>query len=106
VQPPEDGGVPEGHEIKGNVQSMLFHEPGSRYYRATKAEVWFDTAEAAEAAGFTKPGASKTSADADENGTAEDAEQETDVNKSAEGSASDEADAPRGGSEADDEGAV
>lgn len=58
VQPPEGGGVPEGHEIKGNIQSMLFHEPGSRYYRATKAEVWFDSAESAEAAGFTKPGAS------------------------------------------------
>ncbi len=63
VLPPEDGGVPEGHEIKGNIQSMLFHEPGSRYYRATKAEVWFDSAESAEAAGFTKPGASKDAGD-------------------------------------------
>jgi large subunit ribosomal protein L22 len=106
VQPPEDGGVPEGHEIKGNIQSMLFHEPGSRYYRATKAEVWFDSAESAEAAGFTKPGASKEAAKDDKNGPADDAAQETDVNTAAEGSASDEADASRGESEADDEGAV
>jgi large subunit ribosomal protein L22 len=106
VQPPEDGGVPEGHEIKGNIQSMLFHEPGSRYYRATKAEVWFDSAESAEAAGFTKPGATKEAAKDDKNGPADDAAQETDVNTTAEGSASDEADASRGKGEADDEGAV
>ena len=35
---------------------MLYHTPDSRYYKVTKAEVWFDTEEHAEAAGFSKPG--------------------------------------------------
>jgi large subunit ribosomal protein L22 len=66
AEPLDDGEMPDGHEIKGNAQSMLFHEPGSRYYKATKAEVWFDSVESAEAAGFSKPGANKAeAADAD-----------------------------------------
>ncbi len=59
VQATEDGEMPEGYPIKGNAGSMLYHEPGTRYYKATKAEVWFDSAESAEAAGFAKPGAKK-----------------------------------------------
>ena len=35
---------------------MLYHEPDGRWYDATVAEVWFRTAEAAQAAGFTKAG--------------------------------------------------
>ena len=31
---------------------MKFHEPTSPWYARTKAEVWFRSAEAAEAAGF------------------------------------------------------
>ncbi len=59
--------MPEGYPIKGNAQSMLYHEPDSRYYKATKAEVWFDTVESAEAAGFSKPGAdTEEAADADD----------------------------------------
>jgi len=66
AEPLDDGEMPDGYEIKGNAQSMLFHEPGSRYYKATKAEVWFDSVESAEAAGFSKPGANKEeAADAD-----------------------------------------
>ena len=66
AEPLNDGEMPGGYEIKGNAQSMLFHEPGSRYYEATKAEVWFDSVESAEAAGFSKPGANKEeAADAD-----------------------------------------
>jgi large subunit ribosomal protein L4 len=57
ARPLADGSEPAGHPIKGNAQSMLYHEPGTRYYKQTKAEVWFDTAESAEAAGFSKPGA-------------------------------------------------
>ena len=56
--PDEDGNAPEGFEIKGNAQSMLYHTPDSRYYKATKAEVYFDTVENAEAAGFSAPGSS------------------------------------------------
>jgi large subunit ribosomal protein L22 len=56
--PDEDGNAPEGFEIKGNAQSKLYHTPESRYYKATKAEVYFDSVESAEAAGFTAPGSS------------------------------------------------
>ena len=51
--PLDDGSAPEGYEIKGNADSMLYHVPGSRYYKATKAEVYFATVEDAEAAGFS-----------------------------------------------------
>jgi large subunit ribosomal protein L22 len=56
VMPDADGNGPDTHPIKGNADSMLYHTPDSRYYKVTKAEVWFDTEENAEAAGFAKPG--------------------------------------------------
>jgi large subunit ribosomal protein L22 len=56
VLPDADGNGPDSHPIKGNADSMLYHTPDSRYYKVTKAEVWFDTEENAEAAGFAKPG--------------------------------------------------
>jgi len=59
VLPDADGNGPDTHPIKGNADSMLYHVPGSRYYKVTKAEVWFDTEESAEAAGFNKPGSTK-----------------------------------------------
>lgn len=43
---------PEGYDIKGNEDSRKFHTPESPWYDQTIAEVWFDSAEAAEAAGF------------------------------------------------------
>lgn len=46
----------EEHQIKGNEDSMKYHVPGSRWYDATVAEVWFGTAEEAEAAGFAPAG--------------------------------------------------
>ena len=55
--PLDDDEMPEGFPIKGNAQSMMYHAPDSRYYKATKAEVWFDSEASAEAAGFSKPGA-------------------------------------------------
>ena len=36
---------------------MKYHVPGSRWYDATVAEVWFASAEDAEAAGFAPAGA-------------------------------------------------
>ncbi|WP_417556030.1 50S ribosomal protein L17 [Microbacterium sp.] len=54
--PLEDGSAPEGFDIKGNKDSMKFHRPGGQWYEATVAEVWFRTAEAAEAAGFVEAG--------------------------------------------------
>jgi large subunit ribosomal protein L22 len=47
--------APEGFDVKGNADSMKYHTPDSPYYEATVAEVWFDTAESAEAAGFEAP---------------------------------------------------
>jgi large subunit ribosomal protein L22 len=69
VEATDDGEAPEGYDVKGNAQSMLFHTPDSRYYKATKAEVWFDTEESAVAAGFSKPGA--TAEDTEEAAEAE-----------------------------------
>ncbi len=54
--PLKSGNAPKGHEIKGNEDSMKYHEPDSQWYEQTVAEVWFDSAETAEAAGFTKAG--------------------------------------------------
>ncbi len=48
----EDGSAPEGFDIKGNEGSKKFHASTSPWYDRTNAEVWFRTAEAAEAAGF------------------------------------------------------
>jgi len=59
VRPDADGNGPDTHPIKGNADSMLYHTPDSRYYKVTKAEVWFDTEESAQAAGFSKPGTTK-----------------------------------------------
>lgn len=54
--PLEDGSAPEGFTIKGNRDSMKFHQEGGQWYDATIAEIWFDTAENAEAAGFVEAG--------------------------------------------------
>jgi large subunit ribosomal protein L17 len=55
--PLADGSAPEGFPIKGNADSNKYHGPDSQWYDQTVAEVWFRSAEAAEAAGFTKAGA-------------------------------------------------
>jgi large subunit ribosomal protein L4 len=70
-----DGSAPAGYEIKGNKDSMLYHTPGSRFYKQTVAEVWFDTEENAEAAGFSKP-ASQQAAEAADEAAAESEESE------------------------------
>ena len=54
--PNEDGSAPSGFEIKGNADSMKFHEPDGQWYDQTVAEVYFATAADAEKAGFTKAG--------------------------------------------------
>ncbi len=65
ILPDADGNGPDTHPIKGNADSMLYHTPDSRYYKVTKAEVWFDTEANAEAAGFAKPGATTTDSEED-----------------------------------------
>jgi large subunit ribosomal protein L17 len=47
--------APEGFEIKGNADSMLYHLPGTAFYDRTVPEVWFASEEAAQAAGFSRP---------------------------------------------------
>ena len=54
--PLEDDSMPEGFPIKGNSDSMKFHQPDGRWYEQTVAEVWFSTVEAATAAGYTEAG--------------------------------------------------
>ncbi|MEY2583931.1 MAG: large subunit ribosomal protein, partial [Ilumatobacteraceae bacterium] len=103
--PLEDNAQPDGYEIKGNADSMLYHLPGTPFYDRTIAEVWFDTSENAEAAGYELPPSQREdAADEDAEGSASDdaqADEETNVIESAEGSASDEAQSDAGESEAD-----
>ncbi|MGJ9401821.1 50S ribosomal protein L20, sunset domain variant [Arthrobacter sp. KK5.5] len=47
--------APEGFVIKGN-QSMKYHVPGSTWYEQTQPEFWFNSVEAAKAAGFEPAG--------------------------------------------------
>ena len=63
--PLDDGSQPEGFPVKGNADSMLYHVPGSSFYARTVAEVWFTTAEAAEAAGFALPPSQRAAAAVD-----------------------------------------
>jgi large subunit ribosomal protein L4 len=64
--PLEDGSMPEGYPVKGNADSMKFHQPEGRWYEATVAEVWFTTADAATAAGFVEAGTKATTASEEE----------------------------------------
>ncbi|KQY64553.1 sunset domain-containing protein [Nocardioides sp. Root140] len=53
---PLDGGASPGgaFSIKGNADSMKFHTEESPYFGRTVAEVWFDSEDAARAAGFAR----------------------------------------------------
>ncbi len=57
---------PAGFDIKGNADSMKYHLPGSQWYDRTIAEVWFNSTEAAEEAGFTAASADRGAAAADD----------------------------------------
>ncbi len=61
--PLDSGEQPDGFPIKGNAGSMLYHNTDSAFYGRTKAEVWFATEAAAEAAGFSKPASQQASDD-------------------------------------------
>jgi large subunit ribosomal protein L4 len=61
--PLKSGGAPKGYDVKGNADSGLFHEPDGQWYDATVAELYFKTAEDAEAAGFTRAGAAAEEGD-------------------------------------------
>ncbi len=63
--PLEAGEAPEGFTIKGNTNSMKYHQPDGQWYEQTEAEVWFTTSKAAEKAGFVEAG-SRASLEANE----------------------------------------
>ena len=63
--PLESGEAPEGFTIKGNTNSMKYHQPDGQWYEQTEAEVWFKTTKAAEKAGFVEAG-SRASIEANE----------------------------------------
>jgi small subunit ribosomal protein S16 len=67
--------APEGFPIKGNEDSMKYHTPESPWYERTVAEVWFASAEAAEAAGFAAAVADGAEATDDDDAGAEAAEE-------------------------------
>lgn len=51
----EPSEMPQHYPIKGNTNASdlpVYHRPDSTEYRATRAEVWFDSPSAAEVAGF------------------------------------------------------
>lgn len=55
--PLEDGAAPsEDYTVKGNLDSNKYHVAGSQWFDQTVAEVWFQTADAAKAAGFEPAG--------------------------------------------------
>ncbi len=60
AEPLAGGDGPDGYPIKGNQDSMKYHQPGGQWFDQTIAEVWFATAEDAEAAGFVEAGADPT----------------------------------------------
>ncbi len=72
--PLDDGSAPDGFDIKGNADSMKYHQPDGRWYDKTVAEVYFATAEAAEVAGFTEAG---TKADSDTADDSDDTDEES-----------------------------
>jgi hypothetical protein len=50
-----DGSSPDpAYTVKGKVATKVFHVPGGAYYTRTRADVWFRSAPAARAAGFTQ----------------------------------------------------
>ncbi|MFO6451781.1 MULTISPECIES: 50S ribosomal protein L4 [unclassified Aeromicrobium] len=51
--PLASGNAPKGHEVKAVEADKTFVAPGAAAYDDTEATVWFDSAESAEAAGFT-----------------------------------------------------
>ncbi|MGM7778071.1 sunset domain-containing protein [Arthrobacter sp. KNU-44] len=50
-----DGSGPAGYTVKGNADTMTYHDEDSPSYDEVKAEVWFISSAHAEAAGFRPP---------------------------------------------------
>ena len=52
--PLEDGSAPEGFDVKGKDATKKFYAPGDAGYANVKADIYFASVEAAEAAGFAQ----------------------------------------------------
>jgi large subunit ribosomal protein L22 len=108
--PADDGSGPDGYDVKGNADSMLFHTTDSPYYGRTKAEAWFESEAAAEAAGFARWDHKSTeAAEADTAEKTEADEEPEDVTTTAEATddvTEEPADVSTPADSADDEGAV
>jgi hypothetical protein len=50
-----DGSGPVDYTVKGDASEMVYYEEGHPDYEQTRAEVWFESAAHAEAAGFRAP---------------------------------------------------
>ena len=50
-----DGSGPANYTVKGDAASMVYYEEGHPEYEQTRADVWFESAAYAEAAGFRAP---------------------------------------------------
>lgn len=65
--PLEDGAAPsDDYTVKGNLDSNKYHVAGSQWFDQTVAEVWFQTADAAKAAGFEPAGGEAKQQESDE----------------------------------------
>lgn len=53
--PGPDGSGPADYTVKGDATEMVYYEEGHPDYEQTRAEVWFESAAHAEAAGFRAP---------------------------------------------------
>jgi hypothetical protein len=49
------GSGPADYAVKGDARSMVYYEEGHPEYEQATAEVWFESAAHAEAAGFRPP---------------------------------------------------
>ena len=50
-----DGSGPDGYTVKGNADTMTYHDEDSPSYDEVRAEVWFVSSAHAGAAGFRPP---------------------------------------------------
>ncbi|WP_332762442.1 sunset domain-containing protein [Pseudarthrobacter sp.] len=55
ASPGPDGSGPADFEVKADAGAMVYYEEGHPDYEQTKADVWFESAAHAEAAGFRAP---------------------------------------------------
>jgi hypothetical protein len=55
ASPAADGSGPADYTVKGDAGAMVYYEEGHPEYEQARAEVWFESAAHAEAAGFRAP---------------------------------------------------